>query len=99
MSLSEEDVAVSVKGGGFLPPMAQYLDPYSNQTEAVALLAGISWIKTLLYENPNPSNTSTPSLPIAINNKSVVLDVHRVISPLTPTFDLLSPDYDILQAI
>jgi hypothetical protein len=29
----------------------------------------------------------------------VVLDVHRVISPLTPTFDLLSPDYDIIQAV
>jgi hypothetical protein len=90
---------VSVKGGQFLPPTAQYLDPYSNQTKAAALLAGISWIKTLLYENPNPSNTSTPALPIAINNKSVVLDIHRVISPLTPTFDLLSPDYDFLQAI
>jgi hypothetical protein len=29
----------------------------------------------------------------------VVLDVHRIISPLTPTFDLLSPDYDIIQAV
>ena len=76
ISLSQEAVSVSVKGGGFLPPTAQYLDPYSNQTEAAALLAGISWIKTLLHENPNPSNTPTPALPIAIDNKSVVLDVH-----------------------
>jgi hypothetical protein len=99
ISLSKEAVAVCVKGGGYLPPTAQYLDPYSNRTEAAALLAGISWIKTLLHENPNPYITPTPSLPIAIDNKSVVLDVHRTISPLTPTFDLLSPDYDILQAV
>jgi hypothetical protein len=71
ISLSQEAVAVSVKGGGFLPPTAQYLDPYSNQTEAATLLAGI-----------NPSDTSTPALPIAIDNKSVVLDVYRVITPL-----------------
>jgi hypothetical protein len=77
ISLSQEAVAVSVKGGRFLPPTAQqYLDPYSNRTEAAALLTGISWIKTLLYENPNPSDTSTPALPIAIDNKSVVLNAH-----------------------
>jgi hypothetical protein len=48
ISLLQEAVEVSVKGGGFFPPTAQYLDPYSNQTEAAALLDGISWIKTLL---------------------------------------------------
>jgi hypothetical protein len=43
MSISLTDIKTSVKGGGFLPPMAQYLDPYSKHPEAVALLAGLTW--------------------------------------------------------
>jgi hypothetical protein len=33
------------------------------------------------------------------DNQGVIKDVHRIINDQTPTYDLLSPDFDILQAI
>jgi hypothetical protein len=36
---------------------------------------------------------------IPVDNEGVVKDVHRTINAQTPTYDLLSPDFDILQAI
>jgi hypothetical protein len=36
---------------------------------------------------------------IPVENEGVVKDVHRIINAQTPTYDLLSPDFDILQAI
>jgi hypothetical protein len=99
ISLSKKDVQTNVKGGGFLPPTAQYLTHYSKRPEAAALLAGLSWIAALLDTYPNACNSTPPPLIIPIDNAGVVKDVHRIINDLTPTFDLLSPDYDILQAI
>ena len=99
ISLSQTAISPNVKGGGFLPPTAQYLDPYSKRTEAAALLAGLSWIASLLARFPNHTNSDPPPLPIPIDNDGVVKDVHRIINDQTPTFDLLSPDYDIMQAI
>jgi hypothetical protein len=99
ISLSQIEVATCAKGGGFLPTTAKYLDPYSQRTEAAALLAGLCWIKTLLNRFPNHTHNNPPSLPIPIDNKAVVTDVNRTINLQTPTFDLLSPDYDTLQAI
>jgi hypothetical protein len=34
-----------------------------------------------------------------VDNKGVIKDVHRTINAQTPTYDLLSPEFDILQAI
>jgi hypothetical protein len=99
ISLSQTNVATCAKGGGFLPITALYLDPYSQLTEAAALFSGLCWIKALLDRFPNPSNTQPPTLPIPIDNKAIMTDVNRFLSAQTPTFDLLSPDYDILQAI
>jgi hypothetical protein len=76
ISLSKNVVQMNVKGGGFLPPTAQYLEPYSKRPEAVALLAGLSWIAALLNRYPNPSNTTPPPLIIPIDNDGVVKDVH-----------------------
>jgi hypothetical protein len=58
------DIQPNVKVGGFLPPLAQYLKPFSKQTEAVTLLlvAGLSWICTQVAEYPNP--TKITSLPL-----------------------------------
>jgi hypothetical protein len=50
ISISQTDVKTNVTGGGFLPPTAQYLDPYSKRPEAVALLAGLTWIQELLQQ-------------------------------------------------
>jgi hypothetical protein len=99
ISISQTEVKPNVKGGGFLPPTAQYLDPYSKRPEAVALLAGLSWIQNLLHQYPNHTGSNPPPLLIPVNNEGVGKDVHRTSNEQTPTFDLLSPDFDILQAI
>jgi hypothetical protein len=36
---------------------------------------------------------------IPVDNEGFVKDVHRTIDAKTPTYNLLSPDFDILQAI
>jgi hypothetical protein len=101
ISTTNDTIGADVKGGGFLPPTAQYMDHYSKRPEAAALFAGLSWIHALLkrYPDTNPETGPTPSLPIPVDNKAVILDVHRTIDDLTATFHLLHPDYDILQAI
>jgi hypothetical protein len=33
-----------------------------------------------------------------VDNKAVIADISKTINDLTPTFHLLSPDYDIIQA-
>jgi hypothetical protein len=102
ISISQTDVRPCVKGGGFLPPTAQYLDPYSKCPEAAALLAGLlTWIQELLLQFPNHTGSNPLPLPIPVDNEGVVKDVHRIITTTqeTPTYDLLSPDFDILQAI
>jgi hypothetical protein len=88
-------------GGGFLPPTAKYMTPYSKRPEAAALFAGLSWIMDLLEAHPdtNPDNDTPALLTIPVDNDGMVKDVHHTINDQTPTFHLLSPDYDILQAI
>jgi hypothetical protein len=68
------------------------LDPYSK-------FAGLTWIQNLLRKFPNHTDTNPPPLQIPVDNEGVVKDVHRTINAQTPTYDLLSPDHDILQAI
>ena len=101
ISLTHFGVTADFRGGGFLPPTAQYLNPYSKCPEAAALLAGLTWINTLLQQYPDtsPTNEPNPSLPIPVDNDAVVKDLHQIINEQTPTFHLLNPDYDIMQAI
>jgi hypothetical protein len=48
ISISRTDVKTNVRGGGFLPPTAKYLDPYSKRPEAAALhyLLGLHGYRT-----------------------------------------------------
>jgi hypothetical protein len=97
ISISRTDVKTNVRGGGFLPPTAaQYPEA------AVLVLAGITWIQKLIRKFPNHTDSNQPPLLIPIDNDGVVVvkDVHRMtINAQTPTYDLISPDFDILQAI
>jgi hypothetical protein len=100
ISISRTDVKTTVRGGGFLPPTAHYLDPYSKHPKAAALLAGLTWIQKFLRKFPNHTDTNPPPLLIPIDNDGVVKDVHRTISAQrTPTYNIVSSDFDILQAI
>ena len=57
-------------------------------------------MQNLLRKFPNHTDRDPPPpLQIPIDNEGVVKDVHRTINAQTPTYDLLSPNYDILQAI
>jgi hypothetical protein len=49
--------------------------------------------------HPNHTNSAPPRLPIPDDNEGVVKDVYHTINDQTPTFYLISPDVDILQAI
>jgi hypothetical protein len=50
ISISRTDIKTSVKGGGFLPPTVQYLDPYSKHPEAAALLGLLAGLSTCLLD-------------------------------------------------
>jgi hypothetical protein len=54
-----------------LPPTAEYLDLYSKGTEAAALLAGLSWIQSLLDKYPNHTDSAPSPLPIPVDNEGV----------------------------
>ena len=89
------------QGGGILPPSAQYTKHASKRPEAAALYAALQWLTTLLWRYPDSTNDAgeTPALPIPIDNQSVIEDIHRPTSELTSIFQLLTPDFDIIQAI
>ena len=57
ISISKQDIKTDVAGGGYLPPTAKYLDPYSKRPEAAALFAGLTWIQKLLEMYPNHTDT------------------------------------------
>jgi hypothetical protein len=101
LSTTIDTINPDVTGGGLLPSPATYTDHYSKRPEAAALYAGLSWIRDLLHQYPdtNPASGPSPSLPVPIDNDSVIKDVQRQVNDQTPTFHLLSPDYDIIQAI
>jgi len=87
ISTQQDEICADVKGGGFLPATAQYLDPYSKQTEAAALFAGLTWIHELLmrFPNPNPDEHHPKTLPIPVDNDGVVKDVHWTVNDQAPT--------------
>jgi hypothetical protein len=102
LSTTNDDIQPDIKGGGFLPPSAEYTTHYSKCCEVAALLyASLTWIADLLqcYPNQNPDAVNPPSILIPVDNESIIKDILCPINAQTPTFHLLSPDYDIIQAI
>jgi hypothetical protein len=101
LSLTSTNATTNVQGGRFLPPTAQYLQPYSKRPDAAVLFASLSRITDLLQTYPNANHTPTaqPILPIPVDNETIIKDLLQTITNQTPTFHLLSPDYDILQVI
>lgn len=99
LSTSQTKIAVDVCGGGFLPPPAKYMEHSLKHPEAAAIYAGLTWIRDLLKCYPHPNINPVPSLPVLIDNMSVITDIQRPVNDLTPTFQYLRPDYDILQGI
>ena len=65
------------------------------------LYAALTWIDKLLKKYPDTTDSAhdMPVLPIPIDNKSVINDIHWPITELTLNFQLLTPDYNIIQAL
>ena len=101
ISNNPDQITMNIQGGGILPPSAQYAKHASKRPEAAALYAALQWLSTLLKRYPDNTNDAgaTPALPIPIDNKSVIDDIQRPITDMTPIFQLLTPDFDIIQAI
>ena len=102
ISTTNDNIEQDIAGRGLLPPSAPYAHHASKQPEAAALYAALQWIANLLKWYPNNMSNAgtTPTLPFPINNKSVIDDiVHHPVMDLTPTFQLLTPNFDITQAI
>lgn len=79
--------------------------PYANHAtkcpEAAALYMALQWIQLTLKQYPDTTNSASkfPALPISINNQSVIDDIQWPTNDTTPTFNTMTPDYDIIQAI
>ena len=92
ISISQPDVTPEVKGGGFLPTTAQYLDPYSKRPEAAALLAGLTWIQELLRQFPNHTGSNPLPLPIPVDNEGVRMSTaSSILKRLHTTYSLTQP--------
>ena len=94
-------IEADVKGGGFLPPTAQYAEHQSKCPEAAALYAALTWIKFILtlYPNQHPTTTPPPPLPIPLDSKAVLDDLTYTPDDTTSPFHYLQPNFDIIQAI
>jgi hypothetical protein len=63
------------------------------------------WLGLVGFKNfytkqfPNHTSSNPPPLVIPVDDDGIVKDVHRTINDHPPTYDLLIPHYDILQAI
>ena len=100
ISNNNDQITTNIQGSGILPSSAQYAKPASKWPEAAALYAALQWILTLLWRYPDNTNDAgdTPALPIPIDNKSVIDNIHQPINDMTSIFQLLTPDFDIIQA-
>ena len=101
LSMTNDTIGPDIKGGGLLPPSAPYANYASKRPEAAALYAALQWIDLILAKYPDTTNSTgeSPPLPIPIDNKSVIDNIHRPIDTTTPIFNTMTPDYDIIQAI
>lgn len=101
ISTTNDTISQDVASGGLLPPSAPLTHHASKRPEAAALYAALTWINELLTQHPDHTSNAgtTPALPIPVDNQSVIDDIIRPVTNLSPTFMMLTPDFDIIQAI
>ena len=101
LSTTNDTISQDVTGGGLLPPSAPHQGHASKRPAAAALYAALTWISLMLEKYPDHTSNAgtTPALPIPVDNQSVIDDIHRPVTDLSPTFMMLTPDFDIIQAI
>ena len=99
--MTNDAIGPDIKGGGLLPPSTPYANHVSKCPEAAALYMALQWIDLTLKKYPNTTNSASKSPPllIPINNQSTIDNIQQPTDDTTPTFNMMTPDYDIIQAI
>jgi hypothetical protein len=100
-NIANESPTVSVKCGGNLPNLAEYIDMDSHRPEAAALFSALCFVWLLLTKYPRgPTTGNVPRLHFVLDNKSVAEDdLEWKFGQDTSVFDYLKSDYDLLQGI
>ena len=101
LSTTHDNVELDITSGDLIHLSAPYARHTLKRPDAAALYAALTWIMDLLHKYPDDTSQvgETPALPIPVDNKLVINDIQCPINALTPTFQMLTPDYDIIQAI
>ena len=88
LSTTNDNIELDISSGGLLHPSAPYSRHTSKCPEAAALYATLTWIMDILHKYPDNTSQAgdTPALPIPVNNKLVIDNIHCPITNLTPTF-------------
>jgi hypothetical protein len=97
-NIANESPMLSVKCGGNLPNLAEYIDMDSHCPEGAALFYALCFVRLLLTKYPRgPIAGVVPKLQFVLDNKSVAEDdLEWTYSQETLVFDYLKSDYDLL---
>jgi hypothetical protein len=97
--IANESPTLSVKCGGNLPNLAEYIDMDSHHPEGAALFSALYFVHLLLTKYPRgPITGVVPMLQFVLDNKSVAEDdLEWTYGQETSVFDYLKSDYDLLQ--
>jgi hypothetical protein len=98
---ANESPMVSIKCGGSLPNLAEYINMDSHCPKGAALFSALCFVQLLLTKYPRgPTTGVVPRLQFVLDNKSVTEDdLEWTHGQETSVFDYLKSDYDLLQVI
>jgi hypothetical protein len=98
---ANESPTLSVKCGGNLPNLAEYIDMDSHCPEGAALFSALCFVQLLLTKYPwGPTTGVVPKLQFVLDNKSVAEDdLKWTYGQETSVFDYLKSDYNLFQGI
>ena len=101
-NLEDEEPTVAAKSGGWMTPLAEFLELDSHRPEAAALYAAMHFLQGFLRRNPQTFIGPLPehtALRFVLDNKSVTQDLEWNLDVTSSVFEYLRADYDILQGI
>jgi hypothetical protein len=100
-NIANESPMLSVKCGGNLPNLAEYIDMNSHHPKRVALISALCIVCLLLTKYPRgPTTGVVPKLQFVLDSKSIAEDdLEWTYSQETSVFDYLKSDYTLLQGI
>jgi hypothetical protein len=96
--ITNKSPTLSVKCGGNLPTLAEYIDMDSHCQKGVAIFSTLFFVCLLLTKYPRgPTTGVVPKLQFVLDNKSITEDdLEWTYGQETSMFDYLKSDYDLL---